>query len=94
MIGFLHPVIALSAQLVLGLLTGNFWYGVAAAAFYLGREHAQAEYRWIEKYGFGRRANLPWWGAFDKRVWDIHSITDWVLPLIFTIIVAVVVQGI
>ena len=34
------------------------------ALFYLGREHAQAEYRWIAQLGNGKRANMPWWGGF------------------------------
>ena len=35
------------------------------ACFYLGREHAQAEYRWIAAYGNGHRDNMPWWGGFE-----------------------------
>ena len=27
------------------------------------RELAQAEYRWIEQFGAGVRANMPWWAA-------------------------------
>lgn len=49
------------------------WLCLAAPMAFLGREHAQAEYRWIKTFGNGIRANLPWWGAFDPRVWDVHS---------------------
>lgn len=90
MIGIIHPAIAIALQLAIGLATGNFWYGVCTAMLYVGREHAQAEYRWIERYGFHRRANLPWWGAFDRRVWDLHSITDVVLPVIATAGIALI----
>lgn len=51
------------------------------AAFYIGREHAQAEYRWIDAYGNGHRDNMPWWGGFDPRVWDRKSLLDWLLPV-------------
>lgn len=51
------------------------------AAFYTGREHAQAEYRWIDAYGNGHRDNMPWWGGFDPRVWDRKSLLDWLLPV-------------
>lgn len=37
---------------------------------------------------------MPWWGRFDRRVWDVHSMTDWLLPIIFTTVVAVLVQGV
>ena len=43
-----HLIYALLMQAVLGLLTGNWWIGAAfGAAWFIGREHAQAEYRYI-----------------------------------------------
>lgn len=71
---FEHLLIAVAVQAVLGWLTGNWWIGAALmSGVLMGREHAQAEYKWIEHYGQGRRANLPWWGWADPRVWDVHS---------------------
>lgn len=56
------------------LLCGYWWMGAAVGSFFfLGRELAQAEYRWIERFGGGLRANLPWWGMLDPKVWDVHS---------------------
>ena len=78
----IHMLIALLLQAVIGLLTGNWWAGAIFALFYMGREHAQAEYRWIERYGNGRRANMPWWGGFDPKVWNLKSLSDWLLPLV------------
>lgn len=78
-IGITHPVITLAAVLPFG------WKGGAGATLYfIGREIAQAEYRWIEKYGEGLRKNMPWWGRFDPRVWDLHSVTDFVIPALIT----------
>lgn len=86
----LHAAIALAIQLIVGKLTGNWWtVCLLASGFYLGREHAQAEYRWIERFGGGLRANLPWNGVLDPKVWNLHSITDWVLPILFTGTVAI-----
>ena len=69
-----HLLIALAVQAVLGFATGNWWAGAALmSGVLMGREHAQAEYKWIEHYGQGRRANLPRWGWLDRRVWDVHS---------------------
>jgi hypothetical protein len=55
----LHTLMALALTLALGLTLGAWWIGAAAgAAYFAGREIAQAEYRWIERYGGGLRANL------------------------------------
>lgn len=86
-----HLIIALVIQLLVGLLTGNWWAGAAlSAGIFIGREHAQAEYRWIEKFGSYRRAYMPWWGGLDRRVWDVHS---WwwnlLLPIIGVALVAI-----
>lgn len=66
---------------------GNFpsWMPLLAAAFFLGREHAQAEYRWIDAYGGGQRANMPWWGGFDPRAWTFKGLMDWLLPLLVAV---------
>lgn len=87
---FIHIMIALIVQTLVGLATGNWWAGAAwGAGFYLGREIAQAEYRWIEAFGYGRRANMPWWGPLDPRVWrKFDAWADWVGPALAVVIVA------
>lgn len=81
----LHALIAALAQTVLYLLCGDLWVGAAlAAGLFAGREHAQAEYRWIERYGEGRRANMPWHGGFQPRVWTLKSALDAILPAVLT----------
>jgi len=86
MMYFEHVLAALAVQTVIGLLTGRWWTGAAlASGYFLGREIAQAEYRWIELYGAGLRANLPWWGAFDSHVWPkLDQTIDWLGPLLAT----------
>lgn len=85
-----HPLIALAVQALIGLLACNWWVGAAfGAAFFIGREIAQAEYRWIETYGQGLRANMPWWGPFDPRVWrKVDAWLDWAAPTAICILVA------
>lgn len=75
-----------------GLAVAGWLVGAAlAAGVFLGREHAQAEYRWIETFGSHRRAYLPWWGGFDLRVWShIDSWLDWIVPTIAVLIAAAV----
>ena len=58
----------------MGLVTGNWWAGAAlASGIFAGREHAQAEYRWIEQVGQHMRANLNPWDALQPKMWDVHS---------------------
>lgn len=83
---FQHTIMALVAQAAIGLLTGNWWAGAAlGSAYFIGREIDQAEYRWIEQYGGGRRTNMPWWGRFDLRVWPkLDQWVDWIAPIVVT----------
>jgi hypothetical protein len=85
-----HAVFALLIQAVIGLATRNWWAGAALpSGYFLGREIAQAEYRWIEQFGEGLRANLPWWGALDAEVWARpDQMADWLGPLLVTVAVA------
>jgi hypothetical protein len=73
---------------VLWLITGDLKTSIAVgcgfgAGFFVGREHDQAEDRWVKKFGEGKSSNMPWWGGLDLRVWDeIDPWMDWVLPAI------------
>ena len=81
-----HALVALAMQTVIGLTTGRWWTGAAlASGYFVGREISQAEYRWIELYGAGLRANMPWWAAFDARVWTkLDQVVDWLGPVLAT----------
>lgn len=88
----IHVPVAIFAQLIFGLLAGDWWTPAAAmSALFIGREHAQAEYRWIERYGLGLRANMPWYGGFQPRVWTIKSLYDCLLPAAATLTLAALV---
>ncbi|WP_173931397.1 hypothetical protein [Chelativorans sp. Marseille-P2723] len=91
----IHAIITLAVQFAVGLLAGNWLLGgIAAAAFFVGREITQAEYRWIEAFGDGKRENMPWWGGFDPAVWNLKSIADAALPVIAVVILFAVVSEI
>lgn len=84
-----HALIVL-ALIVLGLPFGKIaMIGLAAMGIgiFVGREHAQAEYRWIEKYGDGKRANMPWYGGFVPSVWNLGSALDVLLPILAALVV-------
>ena len=85
-----HLAIALGLQLLVVGATRSWWGGAfAAAAWAIAREVTQAEYRWIEHYGGGRRANMPWWGGFDPIVWQaIDPWLDWIVPTSVAVAIA------
>jgi hypothetical protein len=83
-----HSFIAVVIQLIIFALTGNILAGsLAGVFFFIGREHAQAEYRNIEKNYDRRRRNMPWYGGVEFRAWDVKSLLDWILPIVAVSIV-------
>ena len=89
---FEHSAYALLFMAIIGLLTGNWLAGACfGSAFFVGREHAQAEYRVIQKFYEGKRDNMPWYGGFEPRGWDVKSILDFGLPIIVTTIALVII---
>lgn len=88
-----HSAYALLLMAIIGLLTGNWLAGaMLGVGFFLGREHAQAEYRVIEKFYDGRRIKMPWYGGFERRAWDVKSILDFVLPIVATSVAVLVIS--
>lgn len=77
-----HVLIALMIQLgTRKVLRTSWWSGaVAASCWAVSREITQAEYRWIERFGGGLRANMPWWGGLNPAVWHADALLDWLLP--------------
>lgn len=63
---------------------------VMSAAFYCGREHAQAEYRAIKSLYGSKRDNAPWWCGFDRRAWDAKAVVDWLGPVSTAVLVIAV----
>lgn len=86
-----HAITVIIAAMI-GFLVGYpFFASLLATSFFIGRELTQAEYKWIERYGNGRRANMPWWGALDHRVWDFHSwFWNLTLPILVTAIIFII----
>lgn len=87
-----HIVLAVLIQLGIRFALKSWSAGAAAAiAWFVSREITQAEYRWIEHYGGGLRANMPWWGGLDLRVWQhADPWLDWIVPTIMVVSIALV----
>lgn len=86
-----HTAFAVILQTGIAFLLRSWKAGTAAAIFWvISREIAQAEYRWIDQYGDGLRANMPWWGGLDYRVWQrLDPWLDWILPCAVTLAFAI-----
>lgn len=78
-----HALSAVAIQCMVGFAFGVWGAGAAIGCmWFIAREHTQAEYRWIANYGAGKRANMPWWGGFDWRAWNLPSLLDWMVPVL------------
>ena len=89
-----HILLALAIMVITRWLSRSWIGGAAAAsAWAIVREITQAEYRWIESYGAGRRANMPWWGGLDLSVWQhLDPWLDWIVPTFVVIVLAVLLD--
>lgn len=90
-----HLCLAILLQLIVVWTCGSWFGGAAtASAWAISREITQAEYRWIEAYGHGLRANMPWWGGLDLSVWHkLDPWVDWVLPTVATFAIAAAMRS-
>ncbi len=96
---FAHVPVAIAIQLV-SLVIGRFLQVPTRPALWLGayagviacifREIAQHEYRWIEAYGHGLRANMPVLEGLKFWDWNRHSIEETTGAILAVVIVAVV----
>jgi hypothetical protein len=86
-----HAAIAIGVQAAWAALTGDWWAGAAIGiALFVGREHAQAEARYIAAHGGSRRATprLPELGALSPSVWRVGDVLDVAAPAAATLILA------
>lgn len=85
-----HILLAVVIQLAVFVLLRSWAAGaLAACAWSISREITQAEYRWIEQFGSGLRANMPWWGGLDLSVWQKPDPwLDWALPCLTVMTIA------
>lgn len=84
-----HAGYALLMQAIIGLITGNWWIGAAfGAAFFIGREHAQAEAK-VRKEGW---AKYPEFECFAPRYWSADAMLDWIAPTLIVVTVAAILS--
>ena len=85
-----HIVLTILIQTAVALPLRSWAAGAAvASAWAISREITQAEYRWIEQFGSGLRANMPWWGGLDPAVWQrLDPWLDWMIPSLAVVSIA------
>ena len=78
---FEHAGFAILMQLVIGLISGDWFAGTCfGIAFFIGREHAQAQ----AKIGYTLKGVFQ---AFDVRKWSLDAQLDLLFPVVATCIV-------
>ena len=78
---FEHAGYAALMQLFVGLITGDWFAGACfGIAFFVGREHAQAQ----AKLGYTFKTTFQ---AFDVRKWSFDSQLDLLFPVITCLII-------
>lgn len=82
----IHGFISFVSALILGILSP--WCCFLPAAFYLGREHSQAEYRYMSAH-HTKRENSPWYCGWLPESWNQKAILDAVLPFLMGLLVFV-----
>ena len=88
----IHIPQAILLQAAVWFFTGSFFHGaIFAAAFFIGREIAQAEHRTIQANYGNHRDNMPWWGGFEFRAWNAKSLFDFLAPAAVVFLIAVFV---
>jgi len=80
-----HAVITLLFCICAGAVRAPAWVCLLPAAWYLGREFAQAEHRYIVAFCSGKRANMPWYGGFLPDAWTAKGMLDWLLPTVVSV---------
>lgn len=84
-----HTICALLMQAAIGLISGNWLAGACfGAAFFIGREHAQAEAK-VRKEGW---AKYPEFECFAPRYWSLDAVLDFVIPAVAVALVFVAME--
>lgn len=88
---FLHAFMGLVLQVVIAVITGNWWYGAfLAAGLFWGREHDQKQHN-IAKNTNRTVKQLQWYEGADMTKWSQDSLLDFFAPFVTTIVAALLV---
>jgi hypothetical protein len=75
----IHGLISLLIATELAFISP--WLAFLPAAFYLGREHSEAEYRYMKAH-HTNRADSPWYMGFLPESWTLDAVLDCAIPFL------------
>lgn len=85
-----HSIITLATALAASLFGWQWQAALVMAALWLGREHAQAEYRWLAAHN-ANRSRMPWVAGFLPESWNRDAlVNDLLLPILAGIVICLV----
>jgi len=84
-----HSAVTVSIVLAMSFMGYGMYGAIAMAMFYLGREHSQAEYRYMKLKKINR-TELKTIDSLKREAWNYNSfINDLVVPAIVGFLIAV-----
>lgn len=87
---FLHAFMGLVMQVVIAVITGNWWYGAfLSAGLFWGREHAQKQDNLADNSG-RKVKDMKWHEGADMTKWSRDSFLDFFFPLVATVAMALI----
>lgn len=85
-----HSLITFGVVLIATLLGYGLYALLLFSGVLAGREHAQAEYRYMSMHKINR-SELKWFDAFNMNVWDKHSLlSNFALPIFIGILTVII----
>lgn len=80
-----HLIVGVVLQVIIWLATGSLWLGFAfVVGLFLGREHAQFEYKIGDPSKLKRYEALAFWK------WSTDAKFDFIFPVIVTFIISII----
>lgn len=82
-----HSLITLGLMALAFALGTHVFVSLLIVGFWLGREHSQAEYRYMKLKGINR-SQLGFFDGFKKEAWNLESfINDFFIPLLIAVLI-------
>lgn len=87
---------ALITLIGIGICWFTIHNAIYPAIFFVGwfvsREQTQAEYRYIEKYAGGLRANMSFYAWLEPKAWTLKSLFDFILPIAVAVVCVILLN--
>lgn len=82
----IHGIITFIICLFVATFNLPIFFYALPLGFYLGREVAQAEYRYIEGYCNKKRENFKTSDILKAEAWTTKGLIDWIIPAVISLV--------